>query len=300
MEHHKKLSLGIIGLSEGNGHPYSWAAIFNGYNDEYMKHCPFQSIYKYLSIRSFPKDGLASAEVTHIWTQDESISKDVAHSANIEHVVSDYRDMIGQVDAILLARDDGERHLEMSIPFIEAGMPIFIDKPLAYTLDHANKILAAKRNDRQVFSCSALRYAKELKISHIDKERIGEIKLIDVIIPNSWERYAIHMIEPIFSQIGNQGEIVDITKQLSEHFRLVVLKFESGLNVCLKAITDAKAPLAFTVYGTNSYKTYQFADSFSAFKKSLETFISVIQGEVDNIPEAETLRYINFIEQGLL
>ena len=24
------LKLGIIGLSEGNGHPYSWSAIFNG------------------------------------------------------------------------------------------------------------------------------------------------------------------------------------------------------------------------------------------------------------------------------
>ncbi len=34
-------NLGIIGMSPGNGHPYSWAAIFNGYNKEKMAKCPF-------------------------------------------------------------------------------------------------------------------------------------------------------------------------------------------------------------------------------------------------------------------
>lgn len=28
------LKLGIIGLSEGNGHPYSWSAIINGHSDQ--------------------------------------------------------------------------------------------------------------------------------------------------------------------------------------------------------------------------------------------------------------------------
>jgi hypothetical protein len=35
----KKIKLGIIGASKGNGHPYSWSAIFNGYDaqDEYAR-----------------------------------------------------------------------------------------------------------------------------------------------------------------------------------------------------------------------------------------------------------------------
>ena len=31
------LKLGVIGLSEGNGHPYSWSAIFNGYDSVEME-----------------------------------------------------------------------------------------------------------------------------------------------------------------------------------------------------------------------------------------------------------------------
>ena len=42
----KQLKLGIIGISEGNGHPYSWAAIFNAYNPEIMKTCPYPVIFE--------------------------------------------------------------------------------------------------------------------------------------------------------------------------------------------------------------------------------------------------------------
>ena len=51
----KSLKLGVIGLSEGNGHPYSWSAIFNGYDPEYMKDCPWEVIPEYLSKQNSQK-----------------------------------------------------------------------------------------------------------------------------------------------------------------------------------------------------------------------------------------------------
>ena len=39
----------MIGYNEGNGHPYSYSAIFNGYNrKELLKKCPYPIIKKYL------------------------------------------------------------------------------------------------------------------------------------------------------------------------------------------------------------------------------------------------------------
>ncbi|MBO6762609.1 MAG: gfo/Idh/MocA family oxidoreductase, partial [Roseivirga sp.] len=104
----KELRLGVIGLSDGNGHPYSWSAIFNGYNPEYMKDCPFPVIPQYLSERSFPADAIKGAVVTHIWTQDEAVSRHIAKASKIQTVCQKMEDMIGQVDAVLLARDDAE------------------------------------------------------------------------------------------------------------------------------------------------------------------------------------------------
>jgi hypothetical protein len=52
----KRLKLGIIGMSEGNGHPYSWSAIINGYNMDHMLDCPFPVIPEYLFKEPYPKN----------------------------------------------------------------------------------------------------------------------------------------------------------------------------------------------------------------------------------------------------
>ena len=115
------LKLGITGLSPGNGHPYSWAAIINGYDKSEMVKCPFPVIPDYLFKNDPDNIGIPDVKVTHIWTQDAEISHAVARSSLIPNVVDDMADMIGEVDAVLFARDDGENHLEMTRPFIIAG-----------------------------------------------------------------------------------------------------------------------------------------------------------------------------------
>ena len=45
----KELRIGILGMTEGNGHPYSWSAMFNGYDPEEMETCGFPVIPRYLT-----------------------------------------------------------------------------------------------------------------------------------------------------------------------------------------------------------------------------------------------------------
>ena len=45
--------LGIIGISDGNGHPYSWSAIINGYEPAKMENCGFPVIPRYLAKKTF-------------------------------------------------------------------------------------------------------------------------------------------------------------------------------------------------------------------------------------------------------
>ena len=97
--------LGIIGMSPGNGHPYSWSAIFNGYNRGKMAKCPFPVIPEYLGKQDPDTMCIEEGCVTHIWTQDKKISEDIAEVSLIENVVENMTDMIGKVDAVILARE---------------------------------------------------------------------------------------------------------------------------------------------------------------------------------------------------
>ena len=87
----QKLRFGIIGMSEGNGHPYSWAAIFNGFNKHKMAFCPFKSIPEYLQKENYPDDFLSNyGEVTHIWTQEPEISKQIYYHNTLNVFINKY------------------------------------------------------------------------------------------------------------------------------------------------------------------------------------------------------------------
>ena len=58
-----------IGISNGNGHPYSWSAIFNGYDKTKMEKCGFASIPRYLEKHDMKKQ-IKGARISHIWTQE--------------------------------------------------------------------------------------------------------------------------------------------------------------------------------------------------------------------------------------
>jgi len=65
------------------------------------------------------------------------------------------------VDAILLESVDGRKHLEQARQVIAAGKPMFIDKPLASTLEDAREIARlAKAAGVPWFSTSSLRFGE--------------------------------------------------------------------------------------------------------------------------------------------
>ena len=133
--------IGIMGLSSGNGHPYSWAAIFNGYSPKEMEKCPFPVIPEYLSKEKWPESRISNALVKGVWTQSEEISRSIAKSSLIENVYTTKEELVDNSDLILLARDDSENHFKNAYYAIKSKKPIFIDKPIALSIKNLQKFL---------------------------------------------------------------------------------------------------------------------------------------------------------------
>ena len=59
----------MLGMTEGNGHPYSWSIIINGrYNAEALAQCPYAAIIDYISKQPKNTLGIKDVEVSHVWT----------------------------------------------------------------------------------------------------------------------------------------------------------------------------------------------------------------------------------------
>ena len=108
--HRKKfIKIGIIGSNEGNGHPISFASIFNGYNPYYLKKfCKFKLIKEYLPKyhKNQKKNIINDAKVTSIWTQSKKNSYEISKMVKIDHICKNLTEMSKKVDAVILARDD--------------------------------------------------------------------------------------------------------------------------------------------------------------------------------------------------
>lgn len=274
------LKLGIIGLSEKNGHPYSWAAIVNGqYNEKEMAKCGYDVIVQYLALNK-EKLGIPRANVTHIWTQNRSTSEHIAAASHIGHVVDNIEQLIDEVDAVILARDDAENHVAMAKPFLDAGVPIFIDKPLARyhaDLDYFTQQHAA---GRFFMSCSSMRYSPEIIQAKKDLSQLGEVELLTAVGKKDWLKYGVHMLEAAMSLLDDPP-IVSARHLGQADKNVVYLELENGLVATFHLFHNIVPTFQVSAFGNQGWQIIEMNDTFGMFHNNMLEFVeSVRQGKV--------------------
>lgn len=73
---------------------------------------------------------------------DDASNKALLEQAGVTFIADSPKDLLGHVDAVMVTARDGRYHAEYARPFIEAGLPAFIDKP--FTADPAEAVALAR------------------------------------------------------------------------------------------------------------------------------------------------------------
>ena len=296
----KKINIGLIGYSDGNGHPFSWSAIVNGFNQKYLNKCPFPIIRDYLSEEKNKYEKFSEVNISHIWTQNNLYSKLISDFAYIPNIVENYYDMVDNVDAVMLARDDFENHLYYSLPFIEAGVPIYIDKPIANSVDELENILSKQIYKGQIFSHSALRYAKEFNFDRKYLSNFGMINEVIAKAPKDWSHYSIHIIEPVVHAFGLNSNFKLISREpFGKKGKILNLKWDNIPSVKFITTGEIDSSISIEIIGTNKSKKIIFQDTYNAFKSCIIDFISGIGNKSDTYSEEELSLYVKVIESGI-
>lgn len=296
--HREEIRLAMLGMVEGNGHPYSWSAIFNGYDPEEMANCPFPAIPAYLNKE--PKDSLQipGAQVTHIWTDEPADAQHVAKAALIPNVVERAEDVIGHVDAVIVATDKGSEHVERCRPFVEAGLPIFVDKPLVDNEADLATFSKWVADGAPIMSSSCMRYCKEFMPFRASTHELGEIRFASITTPKTWERYGIHALEGIYPILGPGFLSARNTGSIEQN--IVHFKHACGADVIVVATTDMYGALGvLQLCGTAGYVQTAMSDTFYAFKAQLESFVQYLRRGIRPFPFAETEELMKMLIAGI-
>ena len=83
--------------------------------------------------------------VDYVWGETSKFASEAASGGGIANIVTSPEDMIGKIDAVVITHRHCKYHIPAALPFVNAGVPIFIDKPFCYDIEEGLKFLEIDR-----------------------------------------------------------------------------------------------------------------------------------------------------------
>lgn len=270
------IKIGIIGMSEGNAHPYSWSAIINGVADgAEIARVGYPAVADYLAANRATL-GIPGAKVTHVWAQDTAIAESIARATGIDHVAGSLEEMAGHTDAVILARDDPEHHRAMAAPFLEAGVPLFIDKPLAISREDLAWFAGHAAEGKFIMSCSSMRYASEVMSAKAQLGALGPLQLVTATGKKDWVKYGVHMLEAVFSLLGDPQPLT-VRHTGRQGKDVVTVEFANGVIAVIHLFMDISPTFQLSVFGERNWRLVDITNSYAMFRDNIIEFVRSVQ-----------------------
>ena len=213
------------------------------------------------------KTRMTNMVMTHVWDMDRAGAEAFTRQYKGVEVVDNYWDMVGKVDGIILSDLDSCLHFkELTRPYLEAGVPIFINRPFALNLADAQQMIdLAKKHNTPIMSGSSFEYAPE--VEHIKREVAAIEPLSGFTAANSASDYPSHGIHGLFFVYACIGSGIQSVAYQTPDWRtpngLVSIEYE-GRNDgkpffgCVQEMTGTWAWIR--VFGSRSFEQFIQSD----------------------------------------
>ncbi len=216
----KPIRVGMVGLD--TSHVIAFTKIFNDPNNP--EHVPGLKI-----VAGF-KGG--SPDIESSYSRVDKYTQQLQEEFGVE-IVDTVEELCKKVDVVMIEAVEGRPHLEYAKKVIAAGLPMFIDKPIAAELGDAVEIARlAKKAGVPWFGGSSLRWWKGVQEA-IDPEKVGDILGCDAYSPCAYEPhhtdlywYGVHGVEILYAAMGPGCKTVSRTQ--TKYCDLVIGVWEDG------------------------------------------------------------------------
>lgn len=211
-------------------------------------------------------------------------------------IVATIAELCRRVDGVILTSNDGRVHLAQAREIIAARKPMFIDKPLASTLEDAREIARlAKAAGVPWFSTSSLRYGvaglEASDLSGVDVWGPGPLEehhQLDL----SW--YAIHEAEILYTLLGTGCE--EVTRVSSPNADVVSCRWKDGRIGTMRALRPYSDYGVVVFHSDAKGQKGQFSAPASSYTPLVREIVKFFQTGIPPVPNDETLELFAFMD----
>jgi predicted dehydrogenase len=212
--------------------------------------------------------------------------------------------LLGKVDAVMVESVDSQVHLERARPFVEAGLPLFVDKPFAPSLDEARRLVdLAERRGVPLLSASALRYCPEVLEVQGRAAELGPVLGVDAYTPAPLHprnpgllHYGVHGVETVYALMGTGCRSVRCV--FEEAAELVVGRWADGRLGSVRGTRRGSYAMGFTCFCEQGVAPAQVAIG-RLYRDLLVEVVAMFRSGRSPLGRAELLEPIAFQEAAL-
>lgn len=277
------IKVGIIGLD--TSHSMAFTRLINDPEDEAMKGYRVTAAYPY-----------GSRSIESSYRRIDGYIKDIKEMG--VEIVDSIQSLLNVVDVVLLETNDGNLHLEQSLEVFKAGKSVFIDKPVAGSLEDAVAIYKnAEEYNVPVFSASSLRWSKnsyELR----NGELIGKITGADTYSPARIEPshpdlfwYGIHGVESLFTVMGTGCK--EVVRVYHPDTDIVVGTWDDGRTGTFRGIRTGKGGYGGNAFGENGIHEI---GPYEGYRQIVVEIINFFKTGISPVSSRETIEIFAFME----
>lgn len=202
--------VGILGTE--NSHALAFTRLINGENSAYP-----------------------DFKVTALYALEKAPSEAIVKEFPSIEIVESPEEMVSMVDCAMITSRHGKYHMPFAMPFIEAGKPVFVDKPFAICPEEAKTMLAAaKAKGVPVTGGSGCKYSLELLAfkEEIESGKIGAVKNAVMSFPaeltseyGGFYFYGAHLADMVTAVFG--CDYKSVTAFVKNGFLSAVVRYDA-------------------------------------------------------------------------
>ncbi len=208
-------------------------------------------------------DNALPMRVAAIWGETAEFAKTAAEKGGIPKIVQDWREMLGQVDVVMVDHRHARDHFEPAEFFVRNGVPTFVDKPMTYTVEEARRLLdlaESRKTPMTTFSAIPIQAAFQAFKSELVKD--GTLRTLNSTGPADIESpyggiffYGIHQVDAMVELMGT--EVESVTMERRGKNAIVVVRYSGDRWVTINCLAG---PAAFHWMACTEQKALTQAD----------------------------------------
>ena len=166
------------------------------------------------------KEEFSHIEVIGVYSDDKDAAQKLHDQFGVP-VMASYDEAVGKVDGVVVTARHGGSHYKFAKPYIDSGVPMFIDKPITVSEEDAAEFLSVLKNKGiKVTGGSSLRHAfvvqtlRDAEKQQLGGKTVGGIFRAPLSIDNphgGFFFYSQHLVEMVLEVFGRFPKSVQVT-----------------------------------------------------------------------------------------